>query len=154
MREAPQDVAELGQLRAQREQLANRVRAPWWYLAGYAGVLALICAVPFGSHYFRGTWSWSGLVAIALFYLLQRALARVTGVAVGTRTLRYPSGRPAGIMLMMVVTAAVVAEMVLITRGLTVAAIVAGVLATAVGTACHQAHLRGIRRDLRMGEAM
>ena len=151
MSNAAEDVAELERLRAQRAQLANRVRAPWWYLAAFAVVLALICAVPIASHYLSGLGNWSALVAIVVFYLLQGALARASGVAVGTRTLRYPSGRAAGIAMMVVVVAAVVAEMVLLRRGLLGAAIVVGVLATAVGAGCQQAHLRGIRRDLRTG---
>lgn len=40
---------------------------------------------------------WCTLLAIVLFYLLQHALARVSGVKVGTRTLQqYPSGRAWG----------------------------------------------------------
>src|SRR5579875_7203 len=149
-----EDAAELEQLRAQRAHLADRLRAPWWYLAGFAVVLALTLAVPIGMHYFGGAGNWS-MAALVLWFLLQGALARASGVAVGTRTLRYPSGRAAGIAMMVVVVAALIAEMLLTRHGLVAEAIVVGVLATAVGVGCWQAHLRGIRRDLRTGaEAM
>lgn len=147
-------MTELDRLRAQRAQLAERVRAPWWYLAVFAAVLALMCAVPFASNYLSpAAGSWSPVAALVLYYLLQAALARASGVAAGTRTLRYPSARAAGFTMIAVVAAAVVAEALLVTHGLTSAAIAVGVLATAVGTGCQRAQLRGIRRDLRTGVA-
>jgi hypothetical protein len=151
MKDDQGNVPELERLRAQREQLVNRLRTPWWYLAAYGFTLALTCAVPIVSHYFNGAGAWSGLLGIVVFYLLQQALAQTWGVSVGTRTLRYPSGRAAGIALMVVVIVASVVEIALLRRDLLAAAIVVGVLATLAGVACWWAHLRGIRYDLRTG---
>jgi hypothetical protein len=70
-------------------------------------------------------------------------------VAIGS--LRYPSGRPAEIAAVVVCLAAIVAEFFLIRRGLPVAAIVVAALAVAAEVAAQQAHMRGIRQDLRAG---
>jgi hypothetical protein len=83
--------------------------------------------------------------------LLQWGLTRATGIAVATRMLRYPSGRPAGIAIIVVGAAAIVTEAFLIRRGLLVAAIVVAALAVVAEVAAQQAHMRGIRQDLRAG---
>lgn len=146
-----QDQEGLGALGGQRARLAERVRAPWWYLLGFAAVMVLVCAVPFVAGYLSWGGSWSAVLAIVVFALLQVGFARATGVAIGTRTLRYPSGRVAGIALMVVVVAAVVAETILVGHARVGIAVVVGIFAVAVGVVCWQAHLRGIRHDLRKG---
>ncbi|MGH3162937.1 MAG: hypothetical protein ACRDOC_13730, partial [Streptosporangiaceae bacterium] len=106
MRDDTENVAELELLRAQRAQLASRLKAPWWYVAGTAFALAVACAVPIGSRYLIGAGLWCTLLAIVVFDLLQLALARVSGVDVGTRTLRqYPSGRAWFIAMLVVIMA-------------------------------------------------
>ncbi len=151
MRDDTENVAELELLRAQRAQLASRLKTPWWYVAATAFALAVACAVPIGSHYLTGAGIGGTLLAIVLFYLSQHALARVSGVNVGTRTLQYPSGRAWGIAMIVVIIANSAVETLLLDRGLLAAAIVVGVLATLAGTGCWQGHLRGIRRDLETG---
>jgi hypothetical protein len=74
-----------------------------------------------------------------------------TGIAVATGSLRYPSGRPAEIAKIVVAAAALVTEFFLIRRGLLVAAIAVAALAVVAEVAAQQAHLRGIRQDLRAG---
>jgi hypothetical protein len=134
MRDAARDPAALELLRLQRSRLADRMRPPWWYLPGIAILWALVFAAPFGSRYLpQGVRTWPILLAaVAVACLLQWGLARATGIAVNTRMLRYPSGRPAGIAII-------------------VAAIVVAALAVAAEVAAQQAHLRGIRQDLRAG---
>jgi hypothetical protein len=153
MRDVGSDAAALERLRVQRIRLADRMRPPWWYLPGAAIGWTLAFAAPFGSRFLpQGVSTWPILVAtLAVFYLLQRGLARATGIALATRTLRYPSGRPAGIAIIVVMIAVVATETVLIRRGLLVAAIVVAALAVVVEVAGQQAHLRGIRQDLRAG---
>lgn len=151
MRDDTDDSAELNLLRAQRAQLASRLKAPWWYVAAIAVIWAVTCAMPIGSHYLPAVANWGGVLGIVLFYLLQQALAQASGVAVGTRTLQYPSGRAWGFAVIVVIVGAVVAETLLVNHGLLSTAIVVGVLATLAGTACWQGHLRGIRRDLETG---
>ena len=51
MRDVARDPAALELLRAQRARLADRMRPPWWYLAGIAILWALVFAGPFGSRY-------------------------------------------------------------------------------------------------------
>lgn len=152
MRDYTENVAELELLRAQRAQLASRLKTPWWYVAGIAFAWAVACAMPIGSHYLTGAGIGGTLLAIVVFYLLQLALARVSGVDVGTRTLRqYPSGRAWFIAMLVVLLAASAVETLLLEHGLLAAAIAAAVLATVAGTGCWLGHLRGIRRDLETG---
>ena len=153
MRDVARDRAALQQLRAQRSRLADRMRPPWWYLPGIAILWALVFAAPFSSRYFpQGVKTWPILLAVlALAWLLQWGLTRATGIAVATGSLRYPSGRPAEIAIIVVAAAAIVSEFFLIRRGLLVAAIVVAALGVVAEMACQQAHLRGIRQDLRGG---
>ncbi len=153
MREVAGDPAALEQLRAQRGRLADRMRPPWWYLAGIAVLWSLVFAAPFSSRYFpQGAKTWPILLAVlAVAGLLQWGLARATGLAVAIGSLRYPSGRPAEIAIIVVAAAVIVTEFLLIRRGPLVAAIVVAALAVAAQVALQRAHLRGIRQDLRAG---
>jgi hypothetical protein len=151
MRDGTENVAELELLRAQRAQLASRLQAPWWYVAGMVFALAVACAVPIGSHYLIGAGAECTLLAIVVLCLLQYALTRVSGVDVGTQIWRSPSGRAGTIGMVVVILAASVVERLLLDHGLLAATIVVGVLATLAGTACWQGHLRGVRRDLETG---
>ena len=131
MRDVAKDPAALELLRVQRSRRADGMRPPWWYLTGVAILWALIFAAPFSQRFLpQGVRTWPILVAaVAVACLLQWGLSRATGIAVNTRMLRYPSGRPAGIAIIVVGLAAIVAEIFLIRRGLLVAAIVVAVLA-------------------------
>jgi hypothetical protein len=147
------DPAALEQLRAQRGRLAARMRPPWWYLAGIAILWALVFAAPCSKRYLpQGVRTWPILLAVlAVACLLQWGLARATGMAVAVGSLRYPSGRPAEIAIIVVAAAALVTEFFLIRHGLLVAAIVVAVLAVAAEVPLQRAHLHGIRQDLRAG---
>ena len=153
MRDVARDPAALERLRVQRGRLADRMRPPWWYLTGVAIMYALVFAVPFGQRYLSQGFSiWPIFVAaLAVACLLQWGLTRATGIAVAIGSLRYPSGRPAEIAIIVVAAAALVTEFFLIDRGLLVAAIVVAALAVAAEVAAQQAHMRGIRQDLRAG---
>ena len=153
MPDAAGDPAALERLREQRSRLADRMRPPWWYPPGIAILWALTFAAPFGSRFLpQGVRTWPILVAVlAVACLLQWGLARATGIAVATGSLRYPSGRPAVIAIIVLGAAAIVTEIFLIRRGLIVAAIVAAALAVVAEVAAQQAQLRGIRQDLRAG---
>jgi hypothetical protein len=158
MRDAARDPAALDPLellRVQRSRLADRMRPPWWYLAGVAIVWALLFAGPFTSRSFsspREGSTWLILVAaMPVACLLQWGLARATGIKVGFRNLRYPPGRPARIATLVVSVAALGTEASLIRRDLIVAAIAVAAIAVAAEVACQQANLRAIRQDLRAG---
>jgi hypothetical protein len=153
MRDVARDPAALELLRVQRSRLADRMRPPWWYLTGIAILWALAFACPFTSRFLpQGVRIWPILVAaVAVACLLQWGLARATGMKVATGSLRYPSGRPAGIAMIVVGAAALMTEAFLIRRGLIAAAIVVAALAVAAEVAAQQAALRGIRQDLRTG---
>jgi hypothetical protein len=151
MRDDTENVAELELLRAQRAQLASRLKAPWWYVAGTAFAWAVAFATLIVSHYLVGAGIGGTLLAVVVLFLLQYALARVSGVDVGIQTWQYPSGRPWTIALVVVIFAASAVEGLLLDRGLLVAAIVVCVVATLAGTGCWLGHLRGIRRDLAAG---
>jgi uncharacterized membrane protein len=151
MRNDTENVAELELLRAQRAQLASRLKTPWWYVAAMAFGWAVAFAMPIGSHYLTGAGIGGALLVIVVFLLLQLALARVSGVDVGIRTWQYPSGRAWTIALIVIIFAASGVEGLMLDRGLLAAAIVVGVLGTLAGTGCWLGHLRGIRRDLETG---
>jgi hypothetical protein len=153
MRDVARDPAALELLRVQRGRLADRLRPTWWYLTGIAILWALTFAAPFSSRFLpQGFRTWPILVAVlAVACLLQWGMTRATGIAVGTRTFRYPSGRPAGIAIIVAGTAAIVTEIFLIRHGLLAAAIAIAALAVVAEVACQQAQLRGIRQDLRNG---
>jgi len=155
MRDVARDPAALELLRVQRGRLADRMRPPWWYLTGVAIMYALVFAVPFGQRYLSQGFSiWPIFAAaLAVACLLQWGLARATGIAVATRTLRYPAGRPARIAMIVVSFVALVTETFLIDRGLPAAAIVVAALAVVAEVAAQQAALRGIRQELRAGGA-
>jgi hypothetical protein len=153
MRDVARDRAALELLRVQRSQLADRMRAPWWYLTGIAIMYALVFAAPFGQRYLsRGFSIWPVVVAgLAVASLLQWGLTRATGMK-GFRNLRYPpAGSPVRIAMLVVCLAAVGTEHFLLDRGLLVAAIVAAALGVVAEVACQQALLRGIRQELRGG---
>jgi hypothetical protein len=153
MRDVPGDPAALERLRVQRSRLADRMRPPWWYLAGFAAVWALVFASPFSSPFLpQGVRTWPILVAaLAVVCLLQWGLARATGIAVATRSLRDPSGRPAAIATIVVSVSALGTEAFLIGRGLLVAAIAVAALAVVAEVIGLQARLRAIRQNLRTG---
>lgn len=144
-------VAELELLRTQRSQLASRRRTPWWYVAATFVAWGLAFAMPIASHYLVGAGAWCALLAIVVLYVAQYALARASGVDVGTRTWQYPSGRIWTIALVVVIVAGTGMEAFLFSHGSLVAAIWVAVIATLAGTASWIGHLRGIRRDLETG---
>jgi len=57
MRDPAGDPAALELLLVQRNRLADRMRPPWWYLAGIAVLSALVFAVPFTSR-LQGISRW------------------------------------------------------------------------------------------------
>jgi hypothetical protein len=154
MRDLARDPTVLEQLRVQRGRLADRIRAPWWYLAGIAFLWALVFAAPFGSRYLpRGVSPFPLILAVALplACLLYWGQARATGIKTGFRNLSYRPARPAGIAMLVVSIAANGTETSLIRRDLIAAAIVVAALAVAAEVAAQQALLRAIRQDLRAG---
>lgn len=155
MRDVARDPAaqeRLELLQVQRSRLADRMRAPWWYLTGIAILYALVFAVPFTSR-LLGLSIWPIFAAAsAVAFLLQWGMTRATGIKVGFRNLRYPaSGRPARITVVVVCLATIATEQLLIDRGLIAAAIAVGALAVVAEVAAQQAALRGIRQELRAG---
>jgi hypothetical protein len=162
MRDATGDPATLELLRAQRSRLADRLRPPWWFLPGAALVWALVLASPFSSRYLStgDYWAIAG-AALAVAWLLQWGLERVTGMKVGPRPGRvlrdglfyYRPGRPALIAMLVVSLAGTATEGSLIHHGLPAAAIVVAAVAVAAEVALQQVRLREIRRQLRDGGA-
>jgi hypothetical protein len=156
MRDTARDWAALEpleRLRVQRSRLADRMRAPWWYLTGGAVLWSVVFAFPFMSRYLpRGVPTWPIVVAaVAAACLLQWGLARATGISVGIPDLTYRPGRPARIAMLVGSSAALVTEHLLIDRGLLVAAVAVAAIAVVAAMVSVQAALRGIRQDLRAG---
>ena len=157
MRDAARDPAALEpleRLRVQRSRLADRMRPPWWYLAGIAVMYALVFAFPFASR-FLGVSIWPFFAAALVVAVpLQWGWTRATGIKMGFRNLSYPGpGRLARYAVVVVCLGTIVAEHLLIERGLNAAAIAVAALAVAAEVALQQAQLRGIRQELRGGGA-
>jgi hypothetical protein len=152
MRDVAGDPAALERLRVQRSRLADRMRAPWWYLTGVAIMYALVFAFPFASR-FLGASIWPFFVAALVVAVpLQWGWTRATGMKMGFRNLSYPGpGRPARYAVVVVSVGGIVTEHFLINRGLIVAAIAVAALAIAAEVALQQVLLRGIRQELRAG---
>ena len=92
MRDVASDPAALELLRVQRARLADRLRPPWWYLAGVATMFALVFAFPFASRFL-------GVEHLALRRCRIGGgrpaavwLDRVTGIKMGFRNLSSPGG--------------------------------------------------------------
>ena len=160
MRDVARDPAALELLRVQRSRLADRMRPPWWYLPGAAIAWAVAFTGPFSLRYLPRVDYWAiGVAQLAVWCLLQWGLTRATGIKVGPRPVRvlrdglfyYRPGRPALIAMIVVWFVADETENLLIRHGLLAAAIVVAALAVAAEVAAQQAHLRGIRQDLRAG---
>ncbi len=153
MRDVASDPAALELLRVQRARLADRLRPPWWYLAGVATMFALVFAFPFASR-FLGVSIWPFVVAaLAVAVPLQLGWTRVTGIKMGFRNLSSPGpGRPARYAVVVVSLGGTVTVHLLIDRGLIAAAIAVAALAVAAEVALQLVLLRGMRQELRDGE--
>jgi hypothetical protein len=154
MGDVASDPIALELLRVQRGRLADRLRPPWWYLAGIAVTYALVFAFPFAAR-FLGVGMWPFVVAVLAVALpAQWGMNRVTGIKIGFRNLRYPaSGRPTRIAVVVVSLGAIVTEHFLIDRGLPLVAGAVAAVAVAAEVALVQVTLRGIRQELRDGGA-
>jgi hypothetical protein len=147
-------------LEVQRNRLADRLRTPWWYLAGSAIAWAVGSTDQFSLRYLSRADYWAiGFAELAVWCLLQWGLARATGIIVGPRPLRvlrdglfyYRPGRPALIAILVVTLALGETEFLLIRHGLLAVAIVVAALGVVIQVALQQAWLRGIRQALRDG---
>jgi hypothetical protein len=164
MRDVASDPA-LELLRVQRSRLADRMRAPWWYLPGTAVVWGLFFAGPFSSRSFSSPASvstWAIVIPIvAVCFLLQWGMSRATGLKAGPRPGRvlqdglfyYRPGRPAAIAMFVVSLGGLMTETALIRHGLLAAAIAVAVPAAAAQVALQLAQFRAIRQSLRDGGA-
>jgi hypothetical protein len=139
----------LARLNAGRARLAERVAPRWWYWLGIAVVTTAFNAIWFETYYLG--WTLGLLAALGVSYLVSWGMARVSGLAVWRKTLRYPSARAAGITWAVVEVAGFVAEGRLLDHGLAWIALVVGIVAVVVGMPLWWLQLRGIRRDLRAG---
>lgn len=153
MCDAARDAAALELLRVQRGRLADRMRLPWWYRTCAAILWVVAFAGPFSSRYLpRGVPTWPVLLAaVAVAFLMQWGLTRVTGIKLPFRNLRYRPGRPVGIAILVVFLAASETEFLLIGRSPLAAPIVVAAVGVAAEMALLQAALRVTRRELRGG---
>ena len=71
--------------------VADRLRPPWWYLAGFAIMYALVFAFPSPRGYL-GVGIWPFLVAaLAVAAPMQWAWTRTTGIKMGFGTSAIPA---------------------------------------------------------------
>ena len=160
MENVARDPAALDLLQRQRDRLADRVRLPWWFLAGTAVGYALVFAGPFATRYLPQGYYWALAAAtVPVALLLQWGLDRATGLKLGPRPLRvlrdglfyYRPGRPALIAMLVVSLATISAESSLIRHGLSPAATAVAALGIVAELILVRARLQGIRQALRQG---
>jgi hypothetical protein len=139
-------------LREQRGRLAERLRPPWWYLAGIAVMYALVFTFPFTQRYL-GLNIWPILVAgLVVAVPLQWGWTRVTGMKMGFRNLSHTdAGRPVRIALVVVSLGTVMIVHFLLDSGLIAVAVAVVALAVAAEVALQQDALRLLRQELRGG---
>jgi hypothetical protein len=154
MPDAARDPGALELLGMQRSRLADRLRPPWWYLAGVGMMFALVFAFPFASR-FLGVGIWPFVVAALVVAVpLQWGRTRATGIKMGFRNLSYPGpGRLARYAVVVVSVGGAVTVRLLIDHGLIAAAIAVAVLGVAAEVVLQQVLLRDARRELRDGGA-
>ena len=154
MPDAARDPGALELLGMQRSRLADRLRPPWWYLAGVGMMFALVFAFPFASR-FLGVGIWPFVVAALVVAVpLQWGRTRATGIKMGFRNLSYPGpGRLARYAVVVVSVGGAVTVRLLIDHGLIAAAIAVAVLGAAAEVVLQQVLLRDARRELRDGGA-
>jgi hypothetical protein len=163
MRDVAESPAALERLRGQRSRLADRLRPPWWYVAGAVVAWAVGGTGQFTLQYLPRIDFWAaGAAQLALFVLLQWGLARASGLRIGPRPLRvlrdglfyYRPGRPALIAMLIVTLAVGQTEFQLIRHGRVADAVVAAVVGLVIQVTLQLAWLRGVRQALRDGEAV
>jgi len=163
MRDVTRDPAALERLRVQRSRLADRLRPPWWYVAGAVVAWAVGFTGQFSLQYLPRVDYWAaGAAQLVLFCLLQWGLARSSGLKVGPRPRRvlrdglfyYRPGRPALIAMLIVSLAVGETEFLLIRHGRIAAAAAAAVAGVVIQATLQLAWLRGVRQALRDGEAV
>jgi hypothetical protein len=146
----------MAQVAAQREQLAERARLPWWFWAlftiatiGLLGGALFARALPGDVSVYVVTWP-----SVLVYLLADRLVRWRRGISLSTTTMRdYPSSRAAGIGFVLVAAVVVVAVGWLARHDVLVwAAVVAGV-GTCLAVGAMVAVQRGMRADIRHGRA-
>jgi hypothetical protein len=146
----------LDEVRRQRAALAERARTPAWYLALFGLAVLALLAMPFVARATSAAVAnWVVLLpAVAVLLLQDQLLGLVTGAKLARGTLRaYPSSRPAGIAMLVVVVAGVIAVNWLLNADQVGVAVVAAVVATGLAVACLVRQGAAIREDIRTGRA-
>jgi hypothetical protein len=143
-------------VRRQREALADRARTPVWYPALFGLAVLALLAVPFVARAASPkVANWAVVLpAVAVLLLQDRLLGLVTGTKLARGTLRaYPSSRPAGIAMLVVVVAGVVGVNLLLGFGQVAFAVLVAVVATGLAVRCLVRQGAAIREDIRAGRA-
>jgi hypothetical protein len=138
-----------------RDRLAQRARLPWWYVALQGLALLGLLAAPLVSRSSAGVYNavmWPSVLLLVFGDLLLR---RLRGVAFSRRTLlAYPSTRRAGLALLAVGVAGVVAVNVLVRADLAGLALALAIAVAACCTALLLTMNAGMRRDIRAGRVL
>lgn len=141
----------------QRAALAERVRLPWWYRVVFVVAVGAVLALPLASREFSPALAnWVLLLpAVVVLLSLEGLLGWTSGARLSRRTmLAYPSSRPAGLTMVLVVVAAVFGENALVAAGLLAAAIGVLVVALAAELGCLIWQNAAIRDDIREGRTI
>jgi hypothetical protein len=146
----------LEQVRQQRAALAQRVTLPWWYLALFTAAIVALLSLPFASRYLSsGLGDLVFLPALVVMLGLDRLLGYATGTKLSRRTmLAYPSSRPTGVTMLLIVVAAGVGVNVLLGNAQVAAAVGVVVVAAAGVVGCLVRLTAAIRDDIREGRAV
>ena len=146
----------MAQVTAQRAQLAEKARLPWWFwvlftiaTVGLLGGALFARALPGDVSVYVVTWP-----SLLVYLLADRLVRWRRGISLSTATMRdYPSSRTAGIGFVLVAAAVVVAVGWFVRHDVLVwAAVVAGV-GTCLSVGAMVVMQRGMLADIRDGRA-
>jgi hypothetical protein len=143
----------MAQVTAQREQLAERVRLPWWFwvlftiaTVGLVGGSLFARALPGDVSTYVITWP-----SILVYVLADRLVRWSRGISISTRMTAYPSARAPGVSFLVVAVIGVIGVVVLQRQGLPVWAGVVVAVATVLMVGAMVAMQRAMRQDIRDG---
>lgn len=134
----------------QRVEKARQVQLPWWYVALFAAAVLGLMGAPFIGR--ATSWplaSWAVTCpALVVLYFADRVFRRSTGVQMTRGMLRaYPSSRPAGRAMLLVIGSGIVVVSIFVRAGLLAVAVIVAVAASVVAVRCLLRQTDAIRND-------
>jgi hypothetical protein len=143
----------MAQVAAQREQLAERARLPWWFwvlftvaTVGLVGGPLFARSLPGDVSTYVITWP-----SILVYAVADRLVRWTRGISISTRMTAYPSARLPGIAFLVIGIVGIIGVVTLHGAAQRPAAVVVLVVATVLMVGAMAAMQRAMLRDIRDG---